>query len=265
MTNIYGGIDALNILKEGYNLKDTLISNSTFLRKDFEGVATEISFEDCVFDRCTFGINSRYFGVQFARCEFSNTKFESFFGGASSIRKTSFLNCSIETNKLKNCTFGAEFKFCKISGQFKGCHFEAEIDHCDFFGDFHDVKFGARHDREASKLSRSDFSNVQIFDVQFENCYVLDCKFPQSNQFYVVNSYKSVLQELLKISQANDREYGIDSYTSRLRNAAPSQDIGVINLEHLEIFAGPKGFQLALDTVNRHRVNAPPAAPISQT
>jgi uncharacterized protein YjbI with pentapeptide repeats len=255
MIKTYYEKDGLEIFKKDYFAKDINISKTKFSKIDFEGIATDISFEDCVFEKCIFGVNTRFFGVEFIRCNLEDVKFDTFFGGKSVNRNSSFSNCEIHQKKSKNCTIGADLKYCNISGRFKEYRFEGDIYQSNFSGDFNDVAFGTKVGEEASKLNGSDFSKMQNFDVRFERCNVVDCRFPHSDQFYVVDNYRGVLQELISISKSNDREYGVNSYSSMLANASSTQNVGVINLEYLELFTGPKGAPQALSTLKSHKIN----------
>jgi hypothetical protein len=255
MSQSYNGKDALNIFGTNYSVNDLTVLDTKFVKTNFEGTATDIYFENCEFDRCIMGINTRFFGVSFSRCDLFDVKFDTFFGANSKDRNTSFVACQIKQKKSKNCLFSADFAECDISGKFESYHFSGNMNHCKFSGEFSDTIIGAKTGEPNSVIANIDFSEVQKFDVRFERCNVVDCKFPKSDSFFAVHDYLSVLRQLIEISRVNNREYGIKTYSTMLSNASPTQNLGVISLEYVELFAGPSGTSDALNILRKHKIN----------
>jgi len=241
-------------------LQDAYIHGVRFDRQKLTDSANASTFVDCQFSKCDLR-EFQVFGSKFLNCVFEQTKLEVFGAWDSDGTPSCFRNCSFIWKNIRKLAFGGVLDGCRMDGTMTGCSFRSSVIDTTFSGKLIDCEFGGRVgsvplDGRHVVLTRCDFSEVKIFDVEFNDVFVEDCKFPDLACFAIVNGYSAVLSEIISILE----RYSIRSegYIYQLRRSGGRQRIGVLNLNWVEKFVSQNAAKAeVLAVIEANRLQAP--------
>lgn len=229
------------------SLEGARISRIRFDSQELSGSASHSVFVDCQFVKCELH-NFQIFGTRLINCDFDQTKIDVFGARDRDGTESVFETCNFRWKNIRNLSLGAKLKHCSVNGTMTRCCFHNSAIDTNFSGKFVDSELGGMLLRPYTPLgerlrpskptrvefTRCDFSDMKLFDVEFNNADVTDCAFPDLANRVIVDNYSSVLRKIISVLERHNIKR--DLYVYKLRRSGDDQKIGILGLDSINEF-----------------------------